>query len=62
MQPGLPPPVGVGRATAMRLRNWIVPVSLIAVLAVVGMDNFLLFHVLAELFAVIVAALLFAVA
>ena len=46
----------------MRLRNWIVPVSLIAVLAVVGMDNFLLFHVLAELFAVIVAALLFAVA
>ena len=42
--------------------SWLVPVVLGSLLIVVSQNNFLLFHTLAELFAVIVAVLMFVVA
>jgi PAS domain S-box-containing protein len=55
-------PARTGLALVFGSRNWLLPAALVAVLAGVGVGNYLLFHILAELFAVIVAVLLFAVA
>ena len=62
MEPGRPSPVGGGLATTLGQRNWLLPLALVVVLVAVSQGNYLLFHILAELFAVIVAVLLCAVA
>lgn len=47
---------------ALAVQGWLVPLLMVAVLVVVSRSNFLLFHTLAELFAVMVAVVLAMVA
>lgn len=62
MEAQRPPPAQVGVALVFGRRNWLLPAALLGVLVAVGLGNHLLFHFLAELFAVIVAVLLCTVA
>lgn len=62
MESGPVPRSEVRLATPLESWNWLLPASLVVVLVAVSLGNYLLFHILAELLAVIVAVLLCAVA